>query len=131
MFNAYNYLAAVDRIIDGDTIVITVDTGFYLKYKTQVRLLRVNAPETRGASREKGLETKEFLSKTIPVGSTIYIHTEKDDAFGRWLAEVFYLDKDGKAKNLGSELLEKGLACLYTKHKTQEENNESSFIEFS
>ena len=66
MFNAYNYLAAVDRIIDGDTIVITVDTGFYLKYKTQVRLLRVNAPETRGASREKGLETKEFLSKTIP-----------------------------------------------------------------
>ena len=53
MFNAYNYLAVVDRIIDGDTIVITVDTGFYLKYKTQVRLLRVNAPETRGASREK------------------------------------------------------------------------------
>ena len=63
MFNTYNYLAVVDRIIDGDTIVITVDAGFYLKYKTQVRLLRVNAPETRGATREKGLETKNFYQK--------------------------------------------------------------------
>ena len=113
MFNTYNYLAVVDRIIDGDTAVVTIDTGFYLKYKTQVRLLRVNAPETRGASREKGLETKEFLSKTIPVGSTIYIHTEKDDAFGRWLAEIYYIDKTGKAINLNDELLKNGPACPY------------------
>ena len=38
---------------------------------------------------------------------------DEDDAFGILLAEIYYIDKTGKAINLNDELLKNGLACPY------------------
>ena len=41
----YQYSATVNRVIDGDTIEVTVDLGFSLSWVTPVRLFGINAPE--------------------------------------------------------------------------------------
>ena len=51
----YEYrIHEVDRVVDGDTIDVTVDLGFDILYKTRVRLYGINTPETR----TKDLEEK-------------------------------------------------------------------------
>lgn len=45
------YRAKVERVIDGDTLDVTVDAGF-ANYRTErLRLLGVNTPERKGATR--------------------------------------------------------------------------------
>jgi micrococcal nuclease len=87
----YTYNAIVRRIVDGDTIDVDIDMGFRAwRMRERLRLDSINAPETRGPSRDDGLAAKKFLSELIPEGSQIVICTKPDpDAFGRWIANVF------------------------------------------
>ena len=89
--------AIVERIIDGDTVVIN---------KNSVRLLGINSPE-RG---EKYYgEAKEFLEKEI-FNRTVRLEfgKEKEDLYGRILAYIF-LGLD----NVNLKLVEEGLANFY------------------
>ena len=44
----YEYrIHEVNRVVDGDTIDVTIDLGFDILYKTRVRLYGINTPETR------------------------------------------------------------------------------------
>ena len=110
ILDLYNYEAIVKRVIDGDTIDLTIKIGFYLKYDTPVRLLDINTPEIRGIEKPQGLISKSYVEEVLPIGKNIEIHTEKDDVFGRWLGVIHYLNDDGEALNLNCELLELGLA---------------------
>lgn len=93
----WEYRARLVRIVDGDTLEVEIDVGFHGKQTEQLRLLGVNTPELKGTSREAGLRAKEFVriwlvnAVTMAVNKDwpLIIQTQKDDAFGRYLATVF------------------------------------------
>ena len=41
----YQYRAKVVRVVDGDTVILSVDLGFRVQHEISVRLARINAPE--------------------------------------------------------------------------------------
>ena len=91
----YNYKAKIIKVVDGDTVDAIIDAGFTLRFTERLRLLGINAPEMRSpdpAIRVKAKEAKVFLEGLI-LNKDVFIHTEKDDAFGRYLAQI-YLDGD-------------------------------------
>ncbi len=87
----------VERIIDGDTIIIN---------GTSIRLLGINCPEK---SEEFSLQAKEFLEKKI-LNKTIRIEfgKQKTDKYGRTLAYVFLGNE-----NINLALIKEGFANPY------------------
>jgi len=107
----YIYNAKITKIVDGDTVDAEIDVGFSLKIKHRLRLLRVNTAETNSKDAEEkklALAAKDYTSSKI-LGKEVIVVTYKSDAFGRYLADVFYVD-DGEQICLNDELLESGLA---------------------
>lgn len=80
----YTFNARVDRVIDGDTIVVTIDLGFDVFAKRKVRLLNVDTPE-RG---QKNYQEATDFTKSKTYNKNIILQTYKDDAFGRYLGVV-------------------------------------------
>lgn len=105
----YLYKAKVIKVYDGDTITVFTDLGFNIFLKSKLRLLDIDAPELRGAERESGLKTKEYLSNLI-LDESITIKTTKfkKGKYGRYLATIFL---DGL--NINSHLLEMSLVKQY------------------
>ena len=111
----YFYKANIERVIDGDTIEGIVDLGFKTTQHQRFRLLGVDTPE-RGQENYK--EAKDFVTKLV-LNRTVFIKTEKDDAFGRYLAVVFYTDENGILKNLNKEIYESDLLKPGSKWNTK------------
>lgn len=103
----YEYNGRVENIVDGDTIDVTIDVGFYMTAKLRLRLLGVNAPEMHGESAKAGQIAKDFTTVCL-LNKDVVIHTEKSDSFGRWLATVFVY-----GKNFNEELLSSDNAVIY------------------
>lgn len=126
----YEYRAKCVRVIDGDTVDLDVDLGFYMRVHRRFRLLGINTPELRGGTDETKAaaqaakqRVKELLfavpeDNNFPVD--LLIHTEKADSFGRWLAAVMVF-RDGNAEHppawisIGDILIEEGLGVPYKK----------------
>lgn len=102
----FNYRARVDRVIDGDTIVMQIDLGFHMTAKVSVRLLDVDTPELRSQDpdeRQRAQFAKAFTDvwcneamgnprTTDPWAEWPFvISTSKADSFGRWLGRVWSL----------------------------------------
>jgi len=101
--------ALVTNVVDGDTIDCSIDMGLHCYRKERLRILRINAPEMKGATREAGLAAKAFVIGWLK-DQTIRIQTYKSDAFGRYLAEIWRIS-DGK--NLSDDMLEAGMAVPF------------------
>jgi micrococcal nuclease len=115
----FQYKAKIVRIVDGDTLWVDVDLGFFLRQSMNLRLWRVNTPEIRGSERQDGLRAKQYVTEALPLGTTVVSKTYKIEKYGRFLADVNYLpgsdDADqilAKGTHLNQELLDKGLATL-------------------
>ncbi|MEK6882381.1 MAG: thermonuclease family protein [Nanoarchaeota archaeon] len=109
----YLYKAKIINIVDGDTIDAEIDVGFKLKTVQRLRLLGVNTAETHSKDLDQKLLAKqatEFTSKLLD--KNVIIQTEKSDAFGRYLAKVFYIE-NGIEKDLSNELLVLNLAKVF------------------
>jgi len=114
---AYLYRAEVVRVVDGDTIDVDIDLGFYVWIKDQrIRLLDIDAPEVTGGTKAAGIAATDYLKGLID-GKTIIIRTvkgkdggDREDSFGRWLGTI-YLD----GVNINEEMLSSGHAVPYTK----------------
>ena len=106
----YYYKAEVLRVIDGDTIDVSLDIGFEISLKKRLRLEGINTPESRTrnlSEKALGLKAKEFTQKFCARESVI-VHTVKTGKFGRLLALVYVGDKC-----LNEELIKAGLAREY------------------
>lgn len=80
------YPAALDRVIDGDTMVFLVDLGFRTFSKIKVRLLGVDTPE-RGKPGYQ--EAKDFVQAKLAVDAVVLMTYREDrQTFDRWLAAV-------------------------------------------
>ena len=116
----YRYQATVVRIVDGDTLYLDVDLGFFIRMTMDVRLKGINTPEIRGPEREAGLKSKTFVEAAIPPGTLVVIDSTKAEKYGRYLADIWYLPgaktRDEILANgrlLNKELVDKGLAVPY------------------
>ena len=117
----FAYRFSVDRVIDGDTIEGDIDLGFSVKLDDQrLRLLRVNTPERKGATRAAGDMAKAFTERWLRDHANIVVRSRKrdpkhadKDAFGRYLVEVYGDDEAGRQECLNDALLESGNAVLF------------------
>ena len=116
----FQYAAKVVRVVDGDTMYLDIDLGFFIRMTIDVRLKGLNTPEIRGPSREAGLKSKAYVEQALPVGSLVVINTYKAEKYGRYLADVFYRpgatsrnEVLAEPHHLNKELLEKGLAVPF------------------
>ena len=98
----YVRVAKLVRIVDGDTLDLDVDLGFYTYQRVRVRLNGINTPEIYGVKKGSteytaGLvasdATKEWFDVHAPDGHVL-VQTYKTGKFGRWLADVRDLDTD-------------------------------------
>ncbi|MDO5681876.1 MAG: thermonuclease family protein [Propionibacteriaceae bacterium] len=88
-----NAKAEVIRVVDGDTLDVRLKGE-----ETRVRLLNVDAPETKHPNKPVeclGLEASRFLSARLPAGSMVELALDKveRDGYGRLLAGVFESDR--------------------------------------
>ena len=110
----YHYQAKIDRVIDGDTVVVLVDLGFDLHSKQTVRLYGINTPECRTRDKvEKaaGLKAKARLKEMLAdTRGRVVIKTRLDGKgkFGRVLGVLYANDVD-----LNRQLVLEGHAKRY------------------
>lgn len=105
--------AYLNRVIDGDTIVVDVDMGFLVWMRNlYVRLARVDCPEIRGDEKQNGLIARAWVKDTLkPFKSRPFtLKSEKHGKY-RWIAEIEY---DGM--NLSDEIVRQGHG-FYTKYR--------------
>lgn len=83
----YQYRAQLIRVIDGDTLDLSIDLGFDITQKTRVRLMGINAPEM---NTDAGKLAKAFVVDWFSEGEAITLETYKDkrEKYGRYLAKV-------------------------------------------
>jgi endonuclease YncB( thermonuclease family) len=111
----YTYAAHVDRVVDGDTIDLTISLGFDIYIKERVRLFGVDTPETRTRNKkekEAGLKAKNYV-KTLLENTDIRISTEEKGKFGRYLAIIYRELEDGTFLNVNKDIIDKKLAREY------------------
>ena len=101
--------AHVVRVVDGDTLDVQVNG-----HVERVRLLEVDTPE-RGCPL---FETSTVFVRERVAGKQVALRfpsgTPEWDVYGRLLAEVLF-QRGGRVFDLGSELLEAGLAMPYVR----------------
>jgi len=113
----YEYFAELRRVVDGDTVDVTIDCGFNMHVKERVRLKGINTPECRTRDLEekkKGLAAKARLIDILASwGDKMIIRTsiDKKGKFGRLLGEL--VNPDNEEQNANKMLLEEGHAVEY------------------
>lgn len=113
----YYYTAIVREVYDGDTCTVDIDLGLSTwLHGEKLRLNRIDTPELRGPSRERGLASRDFLREQID-GKSIIIETIKDsrEKYGRYLAEIWLVDEKGMWQNI-NDLLVSSEHAIYRKY---------------
>jgi len=121
----YEYrISNVDRIVDGDTVDVTVDLGFDIHFKTRVRLYGINTPESRTKDleeKERGLAAKDRLAEIINhaqhMRHNLILQTKEKGKFGRYLGILIIQDSRpdhaNERTNINQQLVEEGHAVEY------------------
>ena len=116
----YIYRAKLDRVVDGDTVDALIDVGFDIWFKKRIRFKGVDTWESRTRNLEEkalGLKakarTKELLEKVSSKSGYFRIKSYGLGKYGRVLADVFIMDKDGKQWNVNKTLITEGHAYVY------------------
>ena len=116
----YIYRAKLDRVVDGDTVDALIDVGFNIWFKKRIRFKGVDTWESRTRNLEEkalGLKakarTKELLEKVSSKSGYFRIRSYGLGKYGRVLADVFIMDKDGKQWNVNETLISEGHAYVY------------------
>ena len=86
---SYTYAAFIDRVIDGDTLVVVTLVGFGNVMVDKLRLRGIDCPEL---GTPEGQRAKACVAGLLPVGSTIVLksHKSRTDTHGRFVVDVFF-----------------------------------------
>tara|TARA_B100000900_G_scaffold258098_1_gene219964 strand:- start:198 stop:653 length:456 start_codon:yes stop_codon:yes gene_type:complete len=133
--SCYNFrVVSIDKVLDGDTIDVTIDLGFDLYKKERVRVAGVDTPEKRTRDLEEkalGLDAtywlKQKLEDTISGEDELTIRTELVGGMGKYgrLLGWLYIGED--TVSLNEQMITEGYAWEYdggTKKKDFEELRE-------
>jgi len=119
--SCYNFrVTKINRVVDGDTIDVTIDLGFDLYKKERVRVAGVDTPEKRTKNLEEkalGLDAtawlKVKLEETIKGDEELIIRTELKGGvgkYGRLLGWLYVGDSD---ISLNEQMITEGYAHAY------------------
>ncbi len=110
----YQYkIKKINRVIDGDTVDLSIDLGFGITIRQRVRLKGINAAETRTLNveeKDKGLIAKEWLKKELSREGEWIIETSKEDKYGRILGTLYLV---GDPVTVNERMLNEGIAEPY------------------
>ena len=138
--NLFYYGVKSFRVIDGDTLDMTMDLGFGVMIEHRVRLYGINTPESHGRTPEpekaKGIAAKDALSAFLHNSSThlpekIIVQThkirrrsgdidERTGKYGRYMVSLWVEAEDGTMEDINRRLVAEGHANLYTGGKRPE-----------
>ena len=133
--SCYNFrVVSVDKVLDGDTIGVTIDLGFDLYKKERVRIAGVDTPEKRTRDLEEkvlGIDAtnwmKEHLEDTINGDDELIIRTELKGGVGKYGRLLGWLYVGDEEISLNEQMISEGYAWEYdggTKQKNFEELRE-------
>jgi len=107
--SCYNFrVTEINRVVDGDTIDVTIDLGFDLYKKERVRVAGVDTPEKRTRDLEEkalGLDATEWMKKNledaIDGDDELTIRTELKGGMGKYgrLLGWLYIGDDDVSLN--------------------------------
>lgn len=103
----------VNKIVDGDTVDLSIDLGFSVVYKHRFRLSNIDTPESNSkdpAERTLAEDAKTFVTEWVRQNQPLTVKTTKDDKYGRMLGEIF---APGKAESLNKMMIRLGYAWEY------------------
>ncbi len=86
----YTYKAILDRVVDGDTIQVTLDLGFKIRHQEILRLAKISAAEAGTSEGQKATKALKEILKDAPF---LVVKTNKTDIYGRYIADVFLAEK--------------------------------------
>ena len=108
----YIYSAKCLKVVDGDTIDARVDLGFDTFKKIRIRLVGINAPESRTRDleeKERGLAAKARVKQLMSENKNKFVlHSQGVGKFGRCLGEIYLGDS-----KLNDILINEGHAVAY------------------
>ena len=130
--SCYNFrVTEINRVVDGDTIDVTIDLGFDLYKKERVRVAGVDTPEKRTRDLEEkalGIDAtnwlKQKLEDTIDGEYELTIRTELKGGVGKYGRLLGWLYVGDEEVSLNEDMIEEGYAWAYdggTKQKDFEE----------
>ena len=111
----YEYNIKITRVIDGDTVDGMIDLGFHTHTFKRVRLVGINAPETRTrdkAEKEKGIIAKNWLKNLVEENEKFIITSYGTGKFGRVLGELFVV-KGERKQSVNKMMINAGLGEEY------------------
>ena len=130
--SCYNFrVTEINRVLDGDTIDVTIDLGFDLYKKERVRIAGVDTPEKRTKNLEEkalGIDATNWLKAklegTLAGDDELSVRTELVGGVGKYgrLLGWLYIGDDNVSLN--EQMIAEGLAWAYdggTKQKDFEE----------
>ena len=112
----FDYNVKVTRVVDGDTVDVTVDLGFNIYHKARVRMMGIDTPESRTRNLEEkalGLASKARLKELLKGQNVRLECTKEKGKFGRILGSLWVGDV-----NINDQLCEEGHARPYWGGKT-------------
>ena len=130
--SCYNFrVTEINRVLDGDTIDVTIDLGFDLYKKERVRIAGVDTPEKRTRNleeKELGIDATNWLKKKLEDtiagdGDELTVRTELVGGTGKYgrLLGWLYINED--VISLNEQMITEGYAWAYdggTKQKNFE-----------
>ena len=119
--SCYNFrVVKVNRVVDGDTIDVTIDLGFDLMKKERVRVAGVDTPEKRTRDLEEkalGIDATNWLKKklddTIKGEDELIIRTELKGGVGKYGRLLGWLYVGDSTVSLNEEMIGEGYAWPY------------------
>ena len=120
--SCYNFrVTKIDKVLDGDTIDVTIDLGFDLYKKERVRVAGVDTPEKRTRDLEEkalGIDATNWLKKKLEDtiagdGDELTIRTELVGGTGKYgrLLGWLYINED--LISLNEQMITEGYAWAY------------------
>ncbi len=113
----YVYAAIVEKVVDGDTLLVRIDLGFTVWKEQRIRLAGIDCAPLKTV---KGQKATDYVSKQLAQTDFVIVKTNKIDIYGRYVGHVFYsinpmrkADVFSKGRYLNQELLSKGFAVNY------------------
>ena len=133
--SCYNFrVTEINKVVDGDTIDVTIDLGFDLYKKERVRIAGVDTPEKRTRDleeKELGIDAtnwmKENLEGAIDGDDELTIRTELKGGVGKYGRLLGWLYVGDEELSLNELMIQEGYAWAYdggTKKKDFEELRE-------
>ena len=119
--SCYNFrVIEINRVLDGDTIDVTIDLGFDLYKKERVRVAGVDTPEKRTRDleeKELGIHAtnwlKEKLEGALAGDDDLVIRTELVGGVGKYGRLLGWLYLGDAAVSLNEQMITEGYAHAY------------------